>query len=110
QNIIEELRKKDAMNSHSIDSVSDNMSIDQIDVDSDSNTPAVPKPKSNKTNDAVSSAKANRSESPLAQDLSSVKSISPAGLQLDKSSPFGNGSIDFGIPQLSVPYSVAPVT
>lgn len=43
-------------------------------------------------------------------DLSSLQSISPAGLQLNKVSPFSNGTLDFGFPQLSVPYSVAPVT
>ncbi|TID28053.1 hypothetical protein CANINC_002734 [Pichia inconspicua] len=46
----------------------------------------------------------------LAQDFSGLQSISPSGLQLNKSTPFGNGSIDFEIPQLSVPYAVAPVT
>lgn len=54
--------------------------------------------------------KTKRLNSPMSHDLSTLQSISPSGLQLNKTSPFGNGSIDFDIPQLSVPYSVAPVT
>lgn len=52
----------------------------------------------------------NNADMSLGPDLSNLHSISPAGLQLNKVSPFGNGSLDFSIPQLSVPYSVAPVT
>lgn len=116
QKVIEEHRIKDAAanaaNAAINTSMGDAMVIDKNDYDdlSDTNLDSSNKLKAHNLSKFDERSDSARSQSPLTQDLSSLQSISPSGLQLNKISPFGNGAIDFGIPQLSVPYSVAPVT
>lgn len=114
QRIIEEHREKDAAATNILNSMnSDNMTVEKNDFEADMNDANLvytSKLKANAYRNDNRSNSNRSSQSPLAHDLSNVQSISPAGLQLNRASPFGNGSIDFEIPQLSVPYSVAPVT
>lgn len=113
QRIIEEHRERDAATNmlHSMNS--DSTAIEKNDFEADMNDANLVYTSTLKANAYKIDNRSNSnlsSPSPLSHDLSNVQSISPAGLQLNRASPFGNGSIDFEIPQLSVPYSVAPVT
>jgi hypothetical protein len=114
QKVIEEHRQKDAAAMNVLDTLnSNNIPIDRGDFEvdmNDSNLVYTSKLKANAYKNDDRSDSNNSSQSPLAHDLSNLHSISPAGLQLNRASPFGNGAIDFDIPQLSVPYAVAPVT
>ncbi|GME75733.1 unnamed protein product [Ambrosiozyma monospora] len=49
-------------------------------------------------------------ESAPSGNYSASQGIAPSGLEIEKRSSFMDGSVDFRIPQLSIPYSAAPVT
>ncbi|GMG19263.1 unnamed protein product [Ambrosiozyma monospora] len=51
-----------------------------------------------------------KAESVPSGNYSASQGIAPSGLEIEKRSSFMDGSVDFRIPQLSIPYSSAPVT
>lgn len=109
--IIEEHREREAMNdSASLNANPDNTPIERVEFEADMNDSTLVYTSKLKADLLGKVDGRTSSSSSLSQSLSSLHSVSPAGLQLNKVSPFGNGTIDFGISQLSVPYDVAPVT